>query len=500
MKTTLEEIMGALSRCGDDTQLKSGVLAGFVIRTHADPLQSRVFDAMDAAAVLHWFDADLLRRVLGISPDDANERFEALKGFSFVERYGGSQDEIRNVHENTRLGWRRLMLQERPARFRELSAMAASLYASEADPYLQVEWIFHLLSGSPNEGATELEKLDRAWSGGARPEHRASMARALRELLDGRFLAGRAMAWALMVVAWEQISRGEDSADAVGVAAETAMKLAQDTGDTRAEADAWCLKGDWLDARGKTADANVAFRECLKISRRLAELDPGNAGWQRELAVAHGRMGGVLESQGNLTGALESFGEYLKISRRLAELDPGNAGWQRELAVAHSRVGGVLESQGNLTGALESFGEYLKIFRRLAELDPGNAGWQRELAVAHNRVGGVMKSQGILTGALESFGEALKISRRLAEIDPGHAGWQRELAVGLSWLAHVLEKQGRPADALPFREESVRQMKRTVEMAPAVARWGHELEQLEARLAACRARVAGGNGGNPRSS
>ena len=500
MKTTLEEIMGALSRCGDDTQLKSGVLAGFVIRTHADPLQSRVFDAMDAAAVLHWFDADLLRRVLGISPDDANERFEALKGFSFVERYGGSQDEIRNVHENTRLGWRRLMLQERPARFRELSAMAASLYASEADPYLQVEWIFHLLSGSPNEGATELEKLDRAWSGGARPEHRASMARALRELLDGRFLAGRAMAWALMVVAWEQISRGEDSADAVGVAAETAMKLAQDTGDTRAEADAWCLKGDWLDARGKTADANVAFRECLKISRRLAELDPGNAGWQRELAVAHGRMGGVLESQGNLTGALESFGEFLKISRRLAELDPGNAGWQGDLAVAHSKVGGVLESQGNLTGALESFGEYLKISRRLAELDPGNAGWQRELAVAHNRVGGVMKSQGILTGALESFGEALKISRRLAEIDPGHAGWQRELAVGLSWLAHVLEKQGRPADALPFREESVRQMKRTVEMAPAVARWGHELEQLEARLAACRARVAGGNGGNPRSS
>ena len=72
--------------------------------------------------------------------------------------------------------------------------------------------------------------------------------------------------------------------------------------------------------------------------------------------------------------------------------DPSNAAWQRDLAVAHSRVGGVLQAQGKLGEAQAAFGEYLAISRRLAEADPSNAGWQRELAVAHGRVGGVLKA------------------------------------------------------------------------------------------------------------
>jgi Flp pilus assembly protein TadD len=67
--------------------------------------------------------------------------------------------------------------------------------------------------------------------------------------------------------------------------------------------------------------------ECLAITgRRLAEHDPNNAGWQRELAVAHNRVGGVLKAQGKLGEAQAAFAEALAISRRLAEQDPSNAG------------------------------------------------------------------------------------------------------------------------------------------------------------------------------
>ncbi len=72
----------------------------------------------------------------------------------------------------------------------------------------------------------------------------------------------------------------------------------------------------------------AAFEEALAISRRLAEQDPSNAGWQSDLAVAHNRVGGVLETQGKLTEAMAAFEEALAISRRLAEQDPSNAGWQ----------------------------------------------------------------------------------------------------------------------------------------------------------------------------
>ena len=52
--------------------------------------------------------------------------------------------------------------------------------------------------------------------------------------------------------------------------------------------------------------------------------------------MAHSRVGDVLQAQGKLSEAQAAFGEYLAISRRLAEQDPTNAGWQRDLAVAHS--------------------------------------------------------------------------------------------------------------------------------------------------------------------
>ena len=115
--------------------------------------------------------------------------------------------------------------------------------------------------------------------------------------------------------------------------------------------------------------------------------------------MAHNRVGGVLEAQGKLTEARAAFEEALAISRRLAEQDPSNAGWQSDLAVAHNRVGGVLEAQGKLTEARAAFEEALAIRRRLAEQDPSNAGWQSALAVAHNCVGGVLEAQGELTEA-----------------------------------------------------------------------------------------------------
>ena len=162
--------------------------------------------------------------------------------------------------------------------------------------------------------------------------------------------------------------------------------------------------------------AGGASDQDLAISRRLAEQDPSNAGWQRELAVAHSRVGGVLQAQGRLEAAQAAFDQDLAISRRLAEQDPSNAGWQRDLAVAHSRVGGVLQAQGRLEAAQAAFDQDLAISRRLAEQDPSNAGWQQELAVAYSRVGGVLQAQGRLEGA-GGLRPNLAISRRLAEQD-----------------------------------------------------------------------------------
>ena len=54
--------------------------------------------------------------------------------------------------------------------------------------------------------------------------------------------------------------------------------------------------------------------------------------------MAHSKVGGVLQAQGKLEVALAEFKQRLAISRRLAELDPSNAVWQRDLELAYSRL------------------------------------------------------------------------------------------------------------------------------------------------------------------
>ena len=148
-------------------------------------------------------------------------------------------------------------------------------------------------------------------------------------------------------------------------------------------------------------------RDC----ERLAEADPGNSGWQRDLSVSHNKLGDVQVAQGNLAAALTSFQASLAICERLAEADPGNSGWQRDLSVSHDQIGDVQVAQGNLAAALTSFQASLAISERLAEADPGNSGWQRDLSVSHEKIGDVQVAQGNLAAALTSFQASLAIAR-----------------------------------------------------------------------------------------
>jgi hypothetical protein len=97
----------------------------------------------------------------------------------------------------------------------------------------------------------------------------------------------------------------------------------------------------------------------------------------------------VAQARGDLAGAERAFTQFLAILERLAGLDPANAGWQWELAVAYSRVGDVAQARGDLAGAERAFTQFLAILERLAGLDPANTGWQQGLAAARSRVANV---------------------------------------------------------------------------------------------------------------
>jgi eukaryotic-like serine/threonine-protein kinase len=87
-----------------------------------------------------------------------------------------------------------------------------------------------------------------------------------------------------------------------------------------------------------------------------------------------------------LTAALSTYQASQSLANRLAQSDPSNAGWQRDLSVSYEKVGDVQLAQGELAGALQSYRGSLMIRERLARFDPGNAAWQRDLAVSYSKL------------------------------------------------------------------------------------------------------------------
>jgi hypothetical protein len=97
-------------------------------------------------------------------------------------------------------------------------------------------------------------------------------------------------------------------------------------------------------------------------------------------------MGVVLQTQGDLTAARAAFAEYLAISRRLAEQDPGNAGWRRDLAgscVLNARTEAILGHGGQ---ALALYVEAQRLFASLTKLAPGFVQWQEERRVVEGEL------------------------------------------------------------------------------------------------------------------
>ena len=71
--------------------------------------------------------------------------------------------------------------------------------------------------------------------------------------------------------------------------------------------------------------------------------------------MSFNNVGDVLVAQGNLPEALKSYRDSLAIADRLAKSDPGNAGWQRDLSVSHGRIAIVLRRMSASADALSAF-------------------------------------------------------------------------------------------------------------------------------------------------
>ncbi len=113
-----------------DPQIQAALAAEFALSARPDVDAAQLRATLDDAAVLGWFDARLFAELLHIPQQEAAKQFAALASFSFVEPYRREESETRNIHEATRLGWRRQLATADPERWRILSRRAAACFAA----------------------------------------------------------------------------------------------------------------------------------------------------------------------------------------------------------------------------------------------------------------------------------------------------------------------------------------------------------------------------------
>src|SRR5262245_26803082 len=92
-----------------------------------------------------------------------------------------------------------------------------------------------------------------------------------------------------------------------------------------------------LDA-GRSADAKMAFEQAAGKAK-----DSNNP---RLHYWAMLDLGDVAALQGKLSEARQLYDVAVEIAKPIAKADPGNVGWQRDLASSHTRIGDVLRDQG----------------------------------------------------------------------------------------------------------------------------------------------------------
>ena len=89
---------------------------------------------------------------------------------------------------------------------------------------------------------------------------------------------------------------------------------------------------------GDLPAARTAFEDSLKIRRALADRDPKNTEWQRDLSVSFNKLGELCETTGAVDEALRLYGLSLPIAERLAARAPTHVQFQSDLQITRRRI------------------------------------------------------------------------------------------------------------------------------------------------------------------
>jgi len=375
-------------------------------------------EAVWAAAVPHWFDGEILARILGIPEEDAAARYARLQEMPFVQPVAGRGHA---VHELTR----RLLLddlwRDRREAFRAWSRRAAEAFESRPDdPDFLLESIYHWLVADPDQGADLVWDWGAEWNNTFQYARLHGLVQAGLEHEEAGRLEGRARGWVLFRKGQLHILYNEYRA------AKTALEGALESAGGDRQLEANCIKalGDVHRMLGEYGAARGRYEEALGIYREIGDRR-GEANCIQALGDVHLRLGEYGAARRRYE---EALGIYREISDRL-----GEANCIQALGDVHLRLGEYGAARGRYEEALDIYREIgarlgeancikalgdlwadqEEVEKALAFLDDAEAcfsalGLPAQVAWVHNSRGNLWHRQGDYTAAVEAYTRAIQ--------------------------------------------------------------------------------------------
>lgn len=324
------EQLRILQAAQGDTALLALATVDLAHSTLSEAERARINEALIACAVPHWCDRHFLAALLQTTAEEGDDQLGQLRVLTVVEPFPARGEHAVNVHETARLALREHLRTTDTDLWRTLSARARAHVAQSQEPHARIEALYHLFATDQATAAGECETLERKLTVGGRPEVSSALALALEELTSAGWLEGAAECEALLSQAEVRNSREETAQleDEARRIVTLARAASHPSGVGRAKG----LLGDVLQTKGCLDEALAEFRECLTIFQHLAESDPSNSGWQRELALAHHRLGQVFRNAGDEEKAQTSFRSAVGTMELAVAAAPGHVSWKKDLA------------------------------------------------------------------------------------------------------------------------------------------------------------------------
>jgi eukaryotic-like serine/threonine-protein kinase len=202
------------------------------------------------------------------------------------------------------------------------------------------------------------------------------------------------------------------------------------------------------------AEAARAFAAAYQRAAALASRHPKNGPMLFERAQAEYWIGFVHRQRGNLPAAGEWLTRYRDSALALAQVDPTNLAWQRELVAGHHNLAVLDLDRGDLPAADAGFRAELAMNERMLIPLPADAQLQFRVADTHSWLGRTAERAGRLADAGERYGQQIRLLEALSQAEPRTARWRVRLADAYELQAGIFAITGRRAESMERRQQA----------------------------------------------